>query len=292
MTLEELHRYAWGVPMEDVAGPLQELHAAGLVFGEGEYVTLARAGKTQLPSSLQHERAAQAEPLFRRAERFSRAALRLPFIRGIFLVNSLALGTNGPASDIDLFVITARGRIWIGRALVTLLAHLLGVRRHGALVEGRVCLSFFATEDALDCSVFRLEDDPYLAAWVASAVPLGGSVGRAELLAGNAWVAETFPNLTVPEPHPPVSPRLFERVLARTQFAAAAEWVARAVLRPRTLRHARALGADAGTIVTDARLKFHDRDRRAFFRDRWRAILAEVAGEVTDEPGGTTLPPV
>jgi hypothetical protein len=76
-------------------------------------------------------------------------------------------------SDIDLFVVTSPRRLWTVRILMTLVFQLLGVRRYGKKIAGRLCLSFFSTTDGLDMSEIALDGgDPYLATWVKYLSPI------------------------------------------------------------------------------------------------------------------------
>jgi len=72
-----------------------------------------------------------------------------PFVRMIALTGSLARGEATEKSDIDFFVVLKRGRLWSGRAFVSLFAHLTGLRRYEEKIAGRICLNCFQTEDHL-----------------------------------------------------------------------------------------------------------------------------------------------
>jgi len=73
----------------------------------------------------------------------------VPFVRGVYLNGSVARGEASQKSDIDFFIITKKNRIWTCRALVTLVVQLLGARRYGEKIAGRICLNRYQTEDNL-----------------------------------------------------------------------------------------------------------------------------------------------
>ncbi|OIO52089.1 MAG: hypothetical protein CO003_00335 [Candidatus Portnoybacteria bacterium CG_4_8_14_3_um_filter_44_15] len=73
----------------------------------------------------------------------------VPFIRLVILSGSLAMDNAKKNSDIDLLIVAKSGRIWTCRALVSLLVHLLGKRRHGALTKDRLCLNHYLTDKSL-----------------------------------------------------------------------------------------------------------------------------------------------
>jgi len=72
-----------------------------------------------------------------------------PFVRMIALTGSLARGEAKEKSDIDFFVVLKSGRLWTGRAFVSLLAHLTGLRRYNKKIAGRICLNCYQTENHL-----------------------------------------------------------------------------------------------------------------------------------------------
>ncbi len=71
-------------------------------------------------------------------------ALRyFPFVRGVALAGSQALGLAKTDSDIDLFIITHKKFMWVARLLVTSYFHVFGVRRHGVKINNRFCLNHY-----------------------------------------------------------------------------------------------------------------------------------------------------
>lgn len=82
-----------------------------------------------------------------KAQRYAELLGRVPFVEKVSLTGSLAEGRGTPSSDIDFFVQVSRGRLYVTRLLATVLIHLLGVRRHGDQIAGRICLNWFATFD-------------------------------------------------------------------------------------------------------------------------------------------------
>jgi len=67
----------------------------------------------------------------------------------IALTGSLARGEAKEKSDIDFFVVLKRGRLWPGRAFISILTHLTGYRRYNDKIAGRICLNCYQTEDHL-----------------------------------------------------------------------------------------------------------------------------------------------
>lgn len=67
----------------------------------------------------------------------------LPFVRGVALAGSQALGQQKAASDVDLFIIIAPNFLWLGRTLVTAYFQILGKRRYGDKISNRFCLNHY-----------------------------------------------------------------------------------------------------------------------------------------------------
>lgn len=80
---------------------------------------------------------------------YSRLLTLLPYVRGIFLTGTLAMGKTSPQSDWDVLIILKEDRIWIGRFWVTIFLQLIGKRRYGNKIEDRFCLNHFLTENGL-----------------------------------------------------------------------------------------------------------------------------------------------
>ena len=96
----------------------------------------------------------------------------IPWIKMIWIWNSISMNCATKESDIDLFIVTLPHRIWLVRILITLIFQVLWVRKTASKHAGKFCLSFFATTDGLDFSSFALKDDIYLYFWLVHFKPL------------------------------------------------------------------------------------------------------------------------
>ena len=128
--------------------------------------------------------------LFERAQRYIDKLSWIPGIQMISIVNSLSMYATHEDSDIDLFIVTERGMIWIVRLLVTLTLSRHGVWRHGEDIAGNLCLSFFVTTDGISLQDIRIDDDVYLYYWIYYMKPI---VARGDIydrfLTTNSWVS-------------------------------------------------------------------------------------------------------
>jgi len=72
------------------------------------------------------------------------AGLRhLPFVRGVALAGSQAMGLQKKDSDIDLLIIVDQKFLWLARTCVTVYFQVLGKRRHGKKITDRFCLNHY-----------------------------------------------------------------------------------------------------------------------------------------------------
>ncbi|MBI1908037.1 hypothetical protein HYS28_01295 [Candidatus Uhrbacteria bacterium] len=191
---------------------------------------------------------------------------RLPFIDGVAVCNSLAFHHTTAASDIDLFIVTAPGRVWSARLLaVSAMAALR--KRPGEARRDPVCCSFFADRNALDMARLKIDDehDPYLAFWTHTLVPLvdrGDVFSRVHVM--NGWVRDVLPNARPVSRAPRLRHGAPRRGFIRDNLAALfPEDAARAFQERKFPASIRALkNVDTRVVVNDRMLKFHENDRR------------------------------
>jgi hypothetical protein len=236
------------------------------------------------------ERYSLAEWKYRRARQAAGLLRWLPFVRMVAVCNNLAFNNSRSSADIDLFIIIRPGRMWLTRFLITLVTHLAKMRRHGNKITDRICLSFYATERALDMRPLLLRPaDPYFMYWLAQLVPIYDRYQTyVALRQANNWLAEHLPNLM---PIEPVSRRCVTDQTANSLWYKAGErWlggglggviesICRAVqlyLMDRKKKSQRWQGGTA-VVVNDDILKFHEDDRRQLFLEQWRSRMGSVS---------------
>ena len=145
-------------------------------------------------------------------------------------------------------------------------------KRPGETKSNPLCLSFFAADTALDLSSLKIgEEDPYLAYWSLTLMPLfDRSKWQRKFLENNAWIQELLPHAHAVRRAPAfretsrkwVFPRIFSEVLLKK------------VQENRLPARIRAMmNVDTRVVVRDDMLKFHDHDRRAEIE---RALHARV----------------
>lgn len=221
--------------------------------------------------AVRHERALDSLRKFRRLRRACHYLAFLPMVKMLAVCNTTAWMNTRISSDIDLFVVTKPGRVWITRALVTLPFALLGMRpRLGA--KDPFCFSFFASVDALDFRGLRLgREDWYLAQWVLSLIPVADR-GTAENFSHlNRWAHGLFPNSFAVRP---ASYRRFTMWQRHFDIAFIFETLARRVQMARLPKEIAVLAnRDSRVVVNQQMIKFHPNDRRQEFADKLEALV-------------------
>ncbi len=131
------------------------------------------------------------------ARRAAKKLRAVPFLRAVFVCNSVGMGQAEAESDIDFFIVAAPQRIWIVRFFCNLILRLWGLRTYGEKIKNRICLSFFVDEHHLGLSDMRVaEDDIHLAYWLHQMAPIYDPHNLyAKFLRANDWTDKFLPNV-------------------------------------------------------------------------------------------------
>jgi predicted nucleotidyltransferase len=232
LTPAEVHEQLVGISATraEADHALARLAEAGRVERAGAYLVLP--GRAALVALREERRRCSAE-LWPQAERFARWMRRVPFVRLVAVCGSLARENAGDGADVDLFVITSPGRLW--------LAHVAAMLLRRALSPGgaELCPNHFLTTDSLTAQVHTL----YTAHEVAQVVPLFGGDVHARFLAANLWTRAFLPQADAAarrgrlwERRAPAATRALERLLGGRLGEALDRAVHRVLLRYYTLR--------------------------------------------------------
>lgn len=189
LTPTEVIRYL-GMPAEP-ASVLQQLNhstATGLLARHNGYVALA--GRDHL-FDLRAHREEIARAKWPAARRYATWLACLPFVRMVAVTGTLAVNNVESRDDIDVFIVTEPGRLWLSRALVIMVVRL------AALAGDELCPNYFLSQRQLvfpDQNIFGARE-------VAQMVPLYGADVYWTIRRLNGWVADLLPQATgLPQP--------------------------------------------------------------------------------------------
>lgn len=281
LTLSELWQwqYAFGSGQEaslgEIYSSLNDL--PGLESADGFYFLSGRQAivRTRL------NRYNLAEDKFVWAKRAVWLLSKLPFIRLAAICNTLGYSNARKESDIDLFIITARNRIWTARLFATFLFQFFGWRPMPNKEQNKICLSFFVSEDNLDLKIAtRGDSDVYFHFWLTTLLPMYDQGGHyLNLLKANDWLKRYLPNhqehfssqrrkikprFSVVKKLGEYQPQALENLYAYMQFQFMNKKLKEMANR------------DSRVMITNRILKFHPIDRREEYEELWRRKIANL----------------
>lgn len=261
-----------------VEGSLRALAARrALVFRSGYY---AAPGREHLVAR-RLDRHARAQWKWKRLRRVAWWLQGIPFLRMVAGSGSLAREHVREASDLDVLIVTAHGRIWTVRFLVTVLLDLFRARRRPTgPTSDRVCLNQYLALDRLRLPYESL----YTALEYARLVPLVGErVCWAFRAANRAWMerclVRVLPDVAPHGKRIPPSPAL-ARVRRVGEWALGGRLGARVErflegIQVRRIRRGDPAGVARGRVVARAdHLEFHPHSPEAPQIEAFNARMA------------------
>jgi predicted nucleotidyltransferase len=128
----------------------------------------------------------KAKLLLSISEKVSSFLFKFPYVRGIGVSGSLSKNYADENSDIDLFIITKKNRLWIARTLLHIfkkLTFFVGKQHY-------FCMNYFVDEAGLSIE----EKNIYTATEIVTLLPIKGFEAFREFNKQNSWVKLYLPN--------------------------------------------------------------------------------------------------
>ena len=129
---------------------------------------------------------AKATEMMIAAQKVGDLLIRFPYVKGIAISGSLSKNFADNDSDIDLFIITAKNRLWIARTLM----HIFKKFTFLVKKEHYFCMNYYIDEDDLAIH----EQNIYTATEVATLIPMHGDTVFEQFYTANAWTRNFLPN--------------------------------------------------------------------------------------------------
>lgn len=120
------------------------------------------------------------------ARKVSNLLARFPFVKGIAISGSLSKNFADEDSDIDLFIITSKNRLWIARTLMHCFKKLTFLVKR----EHYFCMNYYIDEEELQIR----EKNIYTAIEIATLMPLHGDTTFEQFYMANNWTRNYLPN--------------------------------------------------------------------------------------------------
>jgi hypothetical protein len=188
LTVEELLRFAnlGATSRPELLNILKGFEKQGLLHHYEQYWALKDAHIAAVRRLEAEERARQRMP---KALAMSRRIARFPFVRAVFISGSMSKGCLAADGDIDFFIITAPGRLWVARTLLVLYKKLflLNSRRD-------FCVNYF-----IDTEHLAIEDrNQFTATELVTLIPTYGNGTTEAFFEHNAWAFSIYPAMPRP----------------------------------------------------------------------------------------------
>jgi predicted nucleotidyltransferase len=155
----------------------------GLIFKIGEFYSLQNNYAIAQRRCKGNDK---AEILLATAKKVASLLSGFPFVKGVAVSGSLSKNYADDTSDIDLFIITSRNRLWLARTIMHCFKKLtfLVNKQHF------YCMNYFVDEDHVEIA----EKNIYTATEIATLLPLQGSAAFEKFYSDNAWTKTFLPN--------------------------------------------------------------------------------------------------
>lgn len=213
----------------------------------------------------------------RRVKRWMKWLVWVPFLKGVFVTGTLGMKNSEKGSDWDVWVITAKGRIWLGRLFFTLILMLFGKKRDDKKIKDRFCLNHFLAMDGLELT----DKNEFSASEISFSIPVYDEfVHRQFIKENHHWAKEVMPNflgldqnrhnefLVIRFPMQEKIKKVFEFTLENTLLARALNNWAKERMVKRIKENPKTYQQGADVVYNDKVLKFLPEPRQKLLEKR------------------------
>ncbi|MFH0912280.1 MAG: hypothetical protein V1807_01325 [Patescibacteria group bacterium] len=266
LSLRELRRYLWrrDLTEEELISSLKEIPQ---IRSESGWLSWRGMTGDRFTSAV------LAHQLWSQVKKWRGLFSYIPFIKQVYVSNTLAYDNAHSNSDIDLLIITAAGRTWTARLFLLLILNLLKLRVRSLKRFAKFSPEFFISEKSLSIHNLAIEHDYYLSYWLADLVPIWPDGEHRQFRADNSWFNQDLP-LAWRSPklkvyrylRPSLWRRIIEKILVYqigNQLETWAYYKQRRIIEENVKR----LGVNPSVVTTRDIIKLHFNDRRSLVRD-------------------------
>ncbi len=256
-----------------------------------------------------------ADKKFKKAILVSRFFKIIPWIKMIAVGNLIGSHNLKRESDIDLFIIAGRNRVWLTRFFCAGFAQLFGLRPTKKNKQDKICLSFFVSEDAMDLRELMLSgrsseslsgdsdeaegaqdfkdircpighrvscvSDIYFIYWLSGLVPIYNKNNiYSNFIKANSWMKNYLPNWQASQASfrrdsGKGFPKFYEDVVDLL-IGGMEKTIQKIQLKKLPEKLKSRMNKDTRVVVNDDVLKLYAKDRREEYRKMWKEKLAEI----------------
>ena len=180
---------------------LEELKTQNLINCESGFYYIGVDG-SKVASRLEYNQLAGQR--MADARKYASIATNFPFTRAVFISGTLSKHVMKPDSDIDFFIITEPGKLWVCRAFLTLYKKL--VLRNS---YRNFCLNYFIDSNNLEIP----DKNIFTATEIAFLLPMYNYSLYENFMAKNNWFRAEFPNFKLRTEEIVIQPRSVKKAL-------------------------------------------------------------------------------
>ena len=290
LTKEEIFRWSWETKIIDYLTFIKNLDTLVekkvISHKDGYYFLIGRENNI----FLRQKAISIVEKKMNIAVRAIKKIRWVPFVQAVFVCNTVAGAGVKKDSDIDVFIIIKKNRLWISRLLTTITLSLFRLRRNKKNIANKICLSFYATDDALDLSKIKINGiDIYLTYWLDNLLPIYDPKNiQNKIKMENLWTKQSLPNTKtnyIILPRWDIQDKGLSKLIKvffekswEGKYGDIVEAQAKSIQKTKMkLNFASAQNKNTtNVIISDSMLKFHENDRRTFYREEWERKYKQI----------------
>ena len=173
---------------EDISEQIKNLKDKKVLLVHADYIGI---GDLESKVKRREEGNNKALGLATKASKNARLISKFPFVRGVLISGSYSKGFVGEDGDIDYFIVTKPGRLWIARTSLVLYKKLFLLNSHEYF-----CVNYFVDEEHLEIE----EKNIFTATELITLLPMVNEELYQQLMNKNNWVREYYPSLFHEDP--------------------------------------------------------------------------------------------
>ncbi|MCX6780024.1 MAG: hypothetical protein NT034_02480 [Candidatus Magasanikbacteria bacterium] len=237
---------------------------------------------------IRRARLVASELKLKKARRAIQFIKYIPFLKAVFVCNTVAAGTAFEESDIDFFIIADRNRLYIVRFFTNLILRIFGLRTYGEHTADRICLSFFVDDQNLNLEKIKaLPEDIHFAYWAFQMMPVYDPENYLKrFFSANHWIKKYIPNFNFQTQYNNlVKPNIIScawqkiwQTMWRGQYGDLIETQAREwqLLKMSPGVKEKAKLEDNGVVINSGIVKLHEADTRAAIHGMWAKAISDL----------------
>ncbi len=167
---------------DELVDVLLNLEEKKLIFKLGDFYSLQSDENVASTRKIANQRAIDKMDA---AKKYSRLIASFPYVRAVLLSGTISKDVMHEDSDIDFFIITESGRLWVAKLLMILYKKVFLWNSHK-----HFCINYFINVDFLEIE----EKNLFTATELVTLIPTYGYDLYQKLMQNNNWAKQYYPN--------------------------------------------------------------------------------------------------